>query len=515
MTAERRPVVLCILDGWGLNPSAEANAVAQGATPNFDALMSNAPGATLITCGEDVGLPKGQMGNSEVGHMNLGAGRIVWMDLPKIDNAIADGSFASRPALTDFIGKLKASGGAAHVLGLMSPGGVHAHQRHIAEAARVISSAGVKVWLHLYLDGRDTPPKSAEGYLESFEASIDGLEGVRIATVSGRFFAMDRDKRWERVEQSWRATALGEGKICGSAQEAVAAGYAADETDEFITPTVIEGYTGIAPEDGVFMTNFRADRAREILGALVDPNFDGFGRASYTAPTIAIGMVSYSDVLDPYMPAVFPADNIEATLGEVVSKAGKTQFRVAETEKYPHVTFFFNGGAETPNPGEERFMAPSPKVKTYDLAPEMAAAEVSAALTNAIRSRDYDLVVANFANPDMVGHTGDLQAAIRAVESVDKALGEAVAAVREVGGAMIVTADHGNCEMMVDPETGGPHTAHTLNPVPVLLVDARDGAPALTLAQGGRLADVAPTLLELLGVAQPEQMTGRSLLRAG
>ncbi len=514
MTAERRPVVLCILDGWGLNPSAEANAVAQAATPNFDSLMANVPGATLMTCGEDVGLPEGQMGNSEVGHMNLGAGRVVWMDLPKIDNAIADGSFESQPALVDFVGRMKATGGTAHVIGLMSPGGVHAHQRHIAESARVLSKAGVPVWLHLYLDGRDTPPKSAEAYLTQFEALIAGLDGVRIATVSGRFFAMDRDKRWERVEKSWRATAYGEGKICGSAREAVAAGYAAGETDEFVTPTVIEGYAGMAPEDGVFMTNFRADRAREILGALVDPAFDGFDRGTFELPASAIGMVSYSDVLDPFMPAVFPSDNIEATLGEIVAQAGKTQFRVAETEKYPHVTFFFNGGAETPNPGEERFMAPSPKVKTYDLAPEMASAEVSAALTNAIRSRAYDLIVANFANPDMVGHTGDLEAAKRAVASVDRALGAAVDAVRDVGGAMIVTADHGNCEMMIDPETGGPHTAHTLNPVPILLVDAREGVPAGALAQGGRLADVAPTLLELLGVAQPPQMTGRSLLTA-
>ena len=486
--ARRGPVVLCILDGWGLNPSREANAVALGDTPNFDRIWAACPHATLAAHGPAVGLPEGQMGNSEVGHTNIGAGRVVWMDLPRIDNAIADGSFARNAELARFVAAVKASGGTAHVAGLASPGGVHAHQRHIVAAARAMTAAGVPVAVHAFLDGRDVPPRSADGQIAELVADLPA--GARVATVSGRFYAMDRDKRWDRVALALAAVLRGEGPRAASAVAAVAAGYARGESDEFVTPTVIGDYAGARDGDGLFFANFRADRARQILGALVDPEFDGFPPGPRPRWAALLGMVEYSDRLNAFMPAMFPAQDIANTLGAFVAGKGLRQFRLAETEKYPHVTFFLNGGVETPYPGEERHMAPSPKVRTYDLAPEMAAAEVTEHLVAAIRSRDYALIVVNYANPDMVGHTGDLAAAIKAVEAVDHGLGQALQALHEVDGAMIVTADHGNCEVMVDPLTGGPHTAHTLNPVPVILVGGPSGA---SLRGGGRLADLAPT----------------------
>ena len=505
-----RPVILCILDGWGLRAEREANAVAQGRTPNFDRLWEECPHAQLAAHGPDVGLPEGQMGNSEVGHMNIGAGRIVWMDLPKIDKAIEEGAFAANPALQAFVAALRVSGGTAHLAGLASPGGVHAHQRHIAAAAAAIAAEGVPVAVHAFLDGRDVAPKSAGAQIAELEAALPA--GARIVTVSGRFYAMDRDKRWDRVEKAAAAILLGAGDRAPSAEAAIAAAYGRGETDEFVTPAVIGDYAGARDGDGLFFANFRADRAREILGALVDPAFDGFvpdGRPAWAA---VLGMVQYSDRLDALMPAMFPSDDVAHPLGAWIAGRGLTQFRLAETEKYPHVTFFFNGGVETPSPGEERQMAPSPKVRTYDLQPEMSAPEVSARLAAAIRSGGYDLIVVNFANPDMVGHTGDLGAAIKAVEAVDRGLGMALDAMAEIGGgAMIVTADHGNCEVMVDPQTGGPHTAHTLNPVPVILVGGPRGA---RLRAGGRLADLAPTLLDLLGVPKPAEMTGQSLIEA-
>ncbi|MFT3972875.1 MAG: 2,3-bisphosphoglycerate-independent phosphoglycerate mutase [Amaricoccus sp.] len=501
-----RPVVLCILDGWGLSPSTEANAVALGRTPNFDRIWSTCPHAQLLACGPDVGLPEGQMGNSEVGHTNIGAGRVVWMDLPKIDNAIADGSFAENAELHAFIDKVKAANGAVHLAGLASPGGVHAHQRHIAAAASVLAEAGLTVIVHAFLDGRDVAPSSALGQIAELEAALP--KGASIGTVSGRFYAMDRDKRWERVAKAVGAILHGDGEHADTAEAAIIAAYARGETDEFVLPTVIGEYKGAADGDGLFFANFRADRARQILGALVDPKFDGFevvGRAKWAA---VLGMVQYSTALDALMPAVFPSQDIVNTLGSWVAAKGLQQFRIAETEKYPHVTFFLNGGIEPPYPGEIRHMAPSPKVRTYDLQPEMSAGEVTEHLVAAIRSGDFALLVCNFANPDMVGHTGLLEAAIKAVETVDAGLGQVIAAVEDMGGAMLVTADHGNCEMMVDPVTGGPHTAHTLNPVPVVLV----GGPAGAALHDGRLGDLAPTLLALMGLDQPAEMTGRSLL---
>jgi 2,3-bisphosphoglycerate-independent phosphoglycerate mutase len=504
-----RPVVLCILDGWGLSPSREANAVALGNTPNFDRIWETCPHATLTAQGTAVGLPEGQMGNSEVGHTNIGAGRVVWMDLPKIDKAIEDGSFAANAALNRFIEALKGSGGTAHLCGLASPGGVHSHQRHFAEAARLIAGAGVPVAVHAFLDGRDVPPKSALGQIGALEAALP--EGARVATVSGRFYAMDRDKRWERVEKAVAAILRAEGEHAPDAAAAIGAGYDRDETDEFVTPTVIGDYPGARDGDGLFFVNFRADRARQILAALVDSHFDGFSTGTRPDWAARLGMVEFSKDLDAYLDVMFPSEDIVNTLGAWVAGRGLKQFRIAETEKYPHVTFFLNGGREAPEAGEDRYMAPSPKVRTYDLKPEMSAAEVTEHLVAAIRSGEYALVVVNYANPDMVGHTGDLHAAIGAVEAVDAGLGEVIEAVEAMDGAMIVTADHGNCEVMVDPETGEPHTAHTLNPVPVILVG---GPERGGLREGGRLADLAPTLLALMGVEQPPEMSGRSLIVA-
>lgn len=499
-----KPVILCILDGWGLSSGTTANAVAQADTPHFDDLMRRCPSARLKAHGEAVGLPDAQMGNSEVGHMTIGAGRVIWMDLPRIDNAIADGSFATNPALQAFIEKLKASGGVAHLAGLVSPGGVHAHQHHIAALAHVLNAAGIPVKVHAYTDGRDVPPRSARAQMEAF--LIELPERADVVTVSGRFFAMDRDTRWERVAEAYHAMVSGIGRGASDACAAIEEAYALGETDEFITPTVISGYEGMAAADGLVFCNFRADRAREILSGILDPDFEGFERSQ---PELAatLGFVSYSERHDNWMDVMFPSQDIPNTLGAWVAASGKTQFRIAETEKYPHVTFFLNGGVEVPHPGEERLMPPSPKVRTYDLKPEMSAAEVTAGVLGAI-AKGYDLIVVNFANPDMVGHTGDLDAAMQACSAVDSGLGQIVSAVEAAGGSMIVTADHGNCEMMVDPETGAAHTAHTLKPVPVILV----GYSSDVVLRNGALADLAPSILDLMGLPKPAEMSGQSLL---
>ncbi len=502
-----KPVVLCIMDGWGLNPSAEANAVAQADTPNFDRVMAECPSSTLDACGEAVGLPDGQIGNSEVGHMNIGAGRVVWMDLPRINKDIASGAFEKNAALQDFVAKLRMRGGVAHVAGLVSPGGVHSHQDHLVALAKVLTEAGIEVAIHAYLDGRDVPPKSALEYLEKFESGLP--KGATIVTVCGRFYAMDRDNRWERVGAAYGAMVFAKGAAFATARDAVEAAYAGGDTDEFVPPSVIGGYEGARDGDGLIFANFRADRAREILSALLDPHFDDFDVGMRPKFGAACGLVEYSERHNEFMDVMYPSEDIVNTLGAYVAAAGKTQFRLAETEKYPHVTFFFNGGEETPNTGETRYMAPSPKVRTYDLAPEMSSGEVTEQLVAAIQSGAHDLIVVNYANPDMVGHTGDLAATMVACASVDRGVGAAIEALDAVGGAMILTADHGNCDMMVDPETGAPHTAHTLNPVPVALIGGPAGAK---LRSGGKLADLAPTLLALMGLKQPSEMTGESLL---
>ena len=503
-----RPLVLCILDGWGWRDERADNAIALADTPNWDRFLGAYPHALLHTSGLQVGLPDGQMGNSEVGHMNLGAGRVVMQDLPRIDAAVADGSLARNPGLLDLIAKVKAKGGACHLMGLLSPGGVHSHQDHLAALARTIADAGVTVKVHAFLDGRDVPPSSARDYLERFEADIKGHD-ASIATVSGRYYAMDRDKRWDRVTLAWNAMVEARGEAASDALDAVTRSYAAGKTDEFVLPTVIKGYGGMKDGDGLLMGNFRADRAREILASLLDPAFDGFERPRNVAFAASLGLTEYSKDLNALLGALFPAESLSNILGEVLSGAGLTQLRIAETEKYAHVTFFFNGGREMVFPGEERILVPSPKVATYDLQPEMSAAEVTDRLVEAIAAGRFDVVVVNYANGDMVGHTGFLDAAITAAQTVDACLGRLEAAVRAAGGTMLVTADHGNAEQMRDPVTGEPHTAHTTGPVPLVLVAPPAGIDGI---DNGRLADVAPTMLALLNLPQPAEMGGHSLL---
>ncbi|WP_371225730.1 2,3-bisphosphoglycerate-independent phosphoglycerate mutase [Roseovarius sp. 2305UL8-3] len=501
-----KPVVLCILDGWGLSDVTEANAPLLADTPVFDKLMQTCPNNTLVTHGPDVGLPSGQMGNSEVGHTNIGAGRVVAMDLGQIDLAIEDGSFGTAEAIQAFIRDMKASGGTAHLMGIISDGGVHGHINHIVAAAKVLSEAEIPVVLHALTDGRDVAPKSALTYLGQLAEALP--EGVQIATLSGRYFAMDRDNRWARVREAYEAMIFAKGPRSDTPEIAVKNAYARSETDEFISATIIGDYQGAQDGDGFFCLNFRADRAREIMRAVAQPGFNDFPAGPRPSWAAMLGMVEYSRDHNVWVDTVFPSRDIGNTLAEWVSKHDKTQFHLAETEKYPHVTFFLNGGKEDPEPGEDRYMAPSPQVATYDMQPEMSADEVTTHFISAI-DEGYDLIVVNYANPDMVGHTGDLAAAMTACEAVDQGLARVVDALAEAGGAMIITADHGNCETMIDPETGGPHTAHTTNPVPVILV----GGPGGAKLSSGRLCDLAPTLLELMQLPQPGEMTGKSLIQ--
>ena len=498
-------VVLCILDGWGCGAESPDNAIRAARTPIWRRLKENAPHTLLDTSGEAVGLPCGQMGNSEVGHLTMGAGRIVVQDLPRIDKTVADGSMAGLPQLTSFIGAIKKAGGRCHLAGLMSPGGVHSHQDHMAALATILAEAGIEVLVHAILDGRDTPPMSALAYIERFRADAPK---ATMATVVGRFYAMDRDQRWERVETAYDAIAAGQGQESSDAGAAIAAAYEAGTGDEFVPPTVLGDYAGMRDGDGLIMANFRADRAREVLSALVDPGFDGFKRSTQPHLAAALGMVSYGAALDGFMPALFAPHNVAKSLGSLVSQADLRQLRIAETEKYAHVTYFFNGGEEEVFKGEDRILIPSPRVATYDLKPEMSAEEVTDRLVAAIRKRAFDVVICNFANPDMVGHTGVLAAAIQAVEVIDSCLGRIADAVRDADGVLMITADHGNIEMMRDPATGIAHTAHTTNPVPLVLF----GLGADARLNAGRLCDIAPTLLDILHLDQPIEMTGHSLI---
>lgn len=500
------PVVLCILDGWGERSERADNAIALARTPNWDAMIADCPHARLDASEDHVGLPSGQMGNSEVGHMNLGAGRVVLQNLPRIDAALADGSLAQSPALLAFLAAVKSRGGDVHLMGLMSPGGVHSHQDQIAKLANIVIDVGLTVIVHAFLDGRDTPPSSALEYLKAFEAAAPR---ARIGTVVGRYFALDRDMRWDRVSKAYDLMVSGAGEAAADCVAAVQAAYDRGETDEFVLPTAIDGYAGMANGDGLLMANFRADRAREILGALVEPDFGGFERSKVVDFAAAAGVTSYSEALDAHFEPLFPSIGLDNVLGAVVSEAGLTQLRIAETEKYAHVTFFFNGGVEAEFVGETRILVPSPDVTTYDLQPEMSAPELSGRLTGAIDSGAFDLIIVNFANTDMVGHTGDLAAATRAVEAVDDCLGRVRHAIMMSGGAMIITADHGNAELMMDARTGQAHTAHTMNPVPVILVAGQHKGSAL---MDGKLADIAPTLLTLLELPKAKEMTGRSLI---
>ena len=504
-----RPVVLCVLDGWGFREDAPDNAITRANAPVFRKYWASSPHAVLEASETFVGLPKGQIGNSEVGHMNLGAGRVIFQDLPMIDNAIAKGELAKNKALQDLVAKLKHSGGTCHIMGLASPGGVHAHQDHMVALAREVAKAGVPVAMHAFLDGRDMPPQSAAEQIARFQKDLSAISGAKLATLCGRYYAMDRDKRWERVEKAYDLLMQGAGVDTNDAVTAIKASYAAKVTDEFVLPVTLNHYKGMKGGDGILFANFRADRAREILAALVDPDFKGFTRKKTVRLAGVAGMVEYSDDLNKLMPALFPPKQITDTLGEIMARAGLKQLRIAETEKYPHVTFFFNGGREEPYAGEDRIMVPSPKVATYDLQPEMSAAGVTDKVVEAINSAKYDFIVLNYANPDMVGHTGMFDAAVKAVEAIDVCLGRLFLAVQKQGGIVLLTADHGNCEMMHDSTTDGPHTAHTLDRVPVMLVN---GPKNITKLNNGKLADVAPTLLELMGMTKPAVMDGVSLI---
>ena len=503
---QRRPVMLAILDGWGWREDPADNAVLLARTPVFDRLWATGPHSLLHTSGLDVGLPPGQMGNSEVGHLNIGAGRVVMQDLPRITHAAASGELAQQPALQSLIDSLKRSGGICHLMGLISPGGVHSHQDHAVALAQILADASVPTVVHVFTDGRDTPPQSATAYLNAFVAALPS--GVSIATVIGRYYAMDRDNRWERVARAYAAMVDADAPRFPDAISVINDSYANQRKDEFILPAVVGDYRGMRDGDGLLNFNFRADRVRQLLAALLDPAFSGFARPRKVRFAAAAGMTEYSSDLNTFMQTIFSSQSLEKGLGEVTADAGRTQLRMAETEKYPHVTYFLNGGREQPYAREDRIMVPSPKVATYDLQPEMSAPELTDKAVAAINSGKYDLIVLNYANPDMVGHTGDLAAAIKAVETVDSGLGRIADAIQKAGGALLVTADHGNCEMMRDPETGEPHTAHTINPVPLLLLGGGD----VSLAEG-RLSDLAPTLLALMDLPQPQQMTGVSLLR--
>jgi 2,3-bisphosphoglycerate-independent phosphoglycerate mutase len=504
-----RPIMLCILDGWGHRTDRSNNAILGARTPNFDRLVATCPQGLIDASESFVGLPKGQMGNSEVGHMNLGAGRVAVPDLPRIDTAIEDGSLAQNPILAGTISTLKQSGAALHLMGLASPGGVHAHQDHLVFLTNLIAGHGVPVWIHAFLDGRDMPPRSALECLDHIQAGLKPGLPIRFATVTGRFYAMDRDKRWERVTVAYDAIVDAKGESATTPRDSVERGYAATLDDEFVLPTVIDGYAGMKDGDALLMFNYRSDRAREILTALLDPRFDGFNRNRVVTFGAAVGMVEYSAALNPFLKTLFPPAIIKMGLGETVSRAGLKQLRIAETEKYAHVTFFFNGGEERVFEGEERILVPSPKVKTYDMKPEMSAPEVTDKLVEAIGSGKFDLIVVNYANTDMVGHTGDLAAATRAVEAVDGCLGRLMPAIQAAGGVMFVTADHGNAEQMYDEQSHQKHTQHTLNRVPALLFN---GPASVHSLSDGKLADVAPTMLALMGVPQPVEMTGRSML---
>lgn len=504
----KKPLLLMILDGWGINPRKDNNAIALANTPNMDRLCATYPCTDIGTSGLSVGLPEGQMGNSEVGHLNIGAGRIVYQDLTRISKAIDDGDFYSNPVLLECIAKTKAAGGKLHLAGLVSDGGVHSHNTHIYGLIELARRQGVQdVCIHCLMDGRDTPPKSGAGFLAELEQKIGEIGVGRIATVIGRFYAMDRDNRWERVEKAYDAIVLGEGPRFASAKEAIEASYLDGVTDEFAVPSIIGAGGNVADGDGFIFFNFRSDRAREITRALTFRDFTGFERKAVPQLASYVCMTEYDETFG--LPVAFPSEMPRNILSEVLSQAGLTQLRIAETEKYAHVTFFFNAGNEVPYPGEERCLIPSPKeVATYDQKPEMSAYLVTDELLRRLDTQAYDVIILNFANPDMVGHTGIMAAAVKAVETVDACVGRLTDKVLAQGGRAIITADHGNAEVMVDG-SGGPHTAHTTERVPLILVD--DSRKNVRL-RPGILADIAPTMLAILGVPQPAEMTGTSLI---
>ena len=504
----KKPVLLMILDGWGIAPASSSNAATLARTPNLDAYFANYPHTQLEASGLEVGLPEGQIGNSEVGHLNIGSGRIIYQSLTRISKSIADGDFFTNPVLVKVMDEVKASGKALHLLGLLSDGGVHSHITHIIALLEMAQKHGLtKVYVHAFLDGRDVPPQSALTYVEQLEAAMDKIGVGKIATVSGRYYAMDRDKRWERLAKAYATVAQGEGPKAASATAGIEASYEAGVTDEFVVPFTIEGVDGrISAGDGVIFANFRPDRAREITRAIIDEEFPYFERPASARPVHFACMAQYDVTIAA--PVAYPPESIDDTLGQVLAQRGLRQLRIAETEKYAHVTFFFNGGVEEPNQNEERILIPSPKVATYDLQPEMSAEEVTQALLAELDKDKFDVVILNFANPDMVGHTGVLEAAIKAMEKVDNCVGRVVERVLALDGSVCICADHGNLEKMAEPD-GEPNTAHTTNPVPFLLISKEKHE-----LHQGILADIAPTMLELLHIPQPKAMTGKSLINS-
>ena len=500
------PVALIIMDGYGCGDVNDPNNAVQIAkTPVIDGLKANFKNTQIFASGEHVGLPDGQMGNSEVGHTNIGAGRIIYQSLTRVTKSIKDGDFFTNEALVSVASEVKAQGGALHLMGLVSPGGVHSHSQHLYGLLEFAKQQGIeKVFVHAFLDGRDVDPSSAAEYVAELEEKIKEIGVGKVASVSGRYYAMDRDNRWERVQKAYDVIAYGKGGAADDAVAGIKASYEAEVTDEFVVPFAVGGYAGMEDADGVIFFNFRPDRARELTHAFTDTEFAGFERKG--AVKAFATMTQFEEGLN--VKVAFPPEAITNTLGEIVSKAGMTQLRIAETEKYAHVTFFFNGGVEEPYEGEDRILVPSPKVATYDLQPEMSAIEVTDKVVEAIKSRKYDFIILNCANGDMVGHTGVLEAAVKAVETVDTCVGRFVEAIREVGGEVCITADHGNADQMVDPDTGAPFTAHTTNPVPFIVVSDR----VSEIASDGALCDIAPTMLTLAGMEIPAEMSGKPLI---
>lgn len=511
---DKKTTVLMILDGFGINERTEGNAIRQAKTPVLDSLKEKYPCVKGYASGRAVGLPDGQMGNSEVGHLNIGAGRIVYQELTRITKSIEDGDFFENPALMDAVEHCKKNNSALHLYGLLSDGGVHSHNTHLYALLQLARRNGLeKVFVHVFLDGRDTPPASGADYTAQLEEKIREIGVGKIATVMGRFYVMDRDKRWERVQEAYNAMVLGRGETAQDAVGCIQKSYENGKTDEFVVPTVMVQEDGqavgkISDHDAVIFYNFRPDRAREITRSLCDPDFDGFAREQVPQDLKYICFTEYDPTI-PNKEVAFKPQRLDNTLGEYISSLGLKQLRTAETEKYAHVTFFFNGGVEEPNPNEDRWLVPSPKVATYDMKPEMSAVEVTDGLIKALESREYDLIIVNYANPDMVGHTGILEAAEKAVETVDTCIGRVMDTLLKVNAQMFICADHGNSDQMVDYETGEAFTAHTTNPVPFILVNYTDG---IGLKDGGKLADIAPTLLEMMGLPKPAEMTGESLL---
>lgn len=502
----KKPVMLMILDGWGVAPASDVNAATLAQTPNLDRYFAEFPHTTLEASGMEVGLPEGQIGNSEVGHLNIGAGRIIYQSLTRITKAIKDGDFFDNEVLCACMDKTKNAGKALHLMGLLSDGGVHSNINHLIALLKMAKARGLeKVYVHAFLDGRDVPPKSAVGFIKQLQEAIAGMEFGKIATVMGRYYAMDRDNRWDRIEKAYKTLVLGEGNIVADPVQGVEASYDAGVTDEFVDPMVVEGVdANITSGDGIIFFNFRPDRARQITRALNDAEFPHFERPASALPVNYVCMTQYDATIDA--PVAYPPEEYNDTLGEVLAKEGKHQLRIAETEKYAHVTFFFNGGVEEPNLNEERILINSPKVATYDLQPEMSAYDVTEALLAELDKDKFDVVVLNYANPDMVGHTGVLPAAIKAMEAVDECVGKVVDKVLSLGGSVCITADHGNLEKMAEAD-GTPHTAHTTNIVPFILVSNEEHK-----LHSGVLADIAPTMLELLNIEKPAVMTGSSLI---